>query len=67
MRIKSFRGLVPGDGRTESVAAVPYDVVNIKEAKALAEDNPDSFLAEYFGHFWGFFKIAPFIRPLLWS
>lgn len=44
MRIKSFRGLVPGDGRTESVASVPYDVVDIKEAMALAEGNPDSLL-----------------------
>ena len=44
MRIKSFRGLVPGDGRTERVAAVPYDVVDINEAKGLAAGNPDSLL-----------------------
>ncbi len=44
MRIKSFKGLVPGDGRTETVASVPYDVVNAEEAKALADGNPDSLL-----------------------
>ena len=44
MRIKSFCGLVPGEGKTSSVAAVPYDVVDVAEARALANGNPDSLL-----------------------
>ncbi|MFP6874411.1 MAG: DUF1015 family protein [Verrucomicrobiales bacterium] len=44
MRIKSFKGLVPGAGRVESVAAVPYDVVDRSEAGKLAANNPDSLL-----------------------
>jgi uncharacterized protein (DUF1015 family) len=44
MKIKSFCGLIPGEGRTESVASVPYDVVDINEARQLAEGNPDSLL-----------------------
>ncbi len=44
MRIKAFMGLVPGEGRAERVASVPYDVVDFEEAKTLAEGNPDSLL-----------------------
>jgi uncharacterized protein (DUF1015 family) len=44
MRIKSFQGLVPAAGRVERVAAVPYDVVDTKEARELAAANPDSLL-----------------------
>ena len=44
MRIKSFCGLVPGEGKTSRVAAVPYDVVDVTEARALADGNPDSLL-----------------------
>jgi len=44
MRIKSFCGLVPGEGKTSRVAAVPYDVVDAAEARALADGNPDSLL-----------------------
>ena len=44
MQVKSFKALVPASGKTESVAAVPYDVVDTTEARALAAGNPDSFL-----------------------
>ncbi len=44
MRIRSFQGLVPAEGRAEAVAAVPYDVVDRDEAAALAAGNPDSLL-----------------------
>jgi uncharacterized protein (DUF1015 family) len=44
MRIKSFCGLVPGEGKTERVASVPYDVVNVEEARALADGNAESLL-----------------------
>ncbi len=39
-----FHGLVPPADRAAQVAAVPYDVVNSKEAAVLAEGNPYSFL-----------------------
>jgi uncharacterized protein (DUF1015 family) len=42
--IYPFRALRPPEGRVRSVAAVPYDVVNTEEARALAADNPFSFL-----------------------
>ncbi|MBE6380090.1 MAG: DUF1015 domain-containing protein [Lentisphaerae bacterium] len=41
---KPFHGLVPPVERAAMVAAVPYDVVNSKEAAALAAGNPYSFL-----------------------
>ena len=44
MRIKPFKGLIPESSKTESVASVPYDVVNTEEARKLAEGNPDSLL-----------------------
>tara|TARA_B110000116_G_scaffold265643_1_gene275138 strand:- start:950 stop:2167 length:1218 start_codon:yes stop_codon:yes gene_type:complete len=44
MRIKAFSGLIPAADKVESVAAVPYDVVNRDEAAALAEGNPESLL-----------------------
>ena len=44
MRIRSFAGLVPGEGKAAAVAAVPYDVVDRAEAAKLAEGNPDSLL-----------------------
>ena len=44
MRIRPFQGLVPAAGREREVAAVPYDVVNRAEAKALVEDSPDNLL-----------------------
>lgn len=42
--IYPFRALRPPLDRVEQVAAVPYDVVNTEEARALAAGNPLSFL-----------------------
>jgi uncharacterized protein (DUF1015 family) len=42
--IRSFRALRPPAERVAQVASVPYDVVNAAEARALAGDNPLSFL-----------------------
>lgn len=43
-KIMPFHGLVPTPEKAKEVAAVPYDVVNSKEAAALAAGNPLSFL-----------------------
>jgi uncharacterized protein (DUF1015 family) len=42
--IRPFNALRPSTDRAEQVASVPYDVVNTDEARALAADNPLSFL-----------------------
>ena len=42
--IYPFRALRPPRDKVREVAAVPYDVVNTEEARALAEGNPLSFL-----------------------
>ena len=42
--IRPFRALRPVPERAQSVASVPYDVVNTDEARALAGGNPLSFL-----------------------
>jgi uncharacterized protein (DUF1015 family) len=42
--IHPFHALRPPVERVEQVASVPYDVVNTKEARTLAQDNPLSFL-----------------------
>lgn len=42
--IRPFRALRPEAGRASAVASVPYDVVNTEEARALAANNPLSFL-----------------------
>ncbi|MEH6892435.1 DUF1015 family protein [Bacillus sp. JJ864] len=42
--IKPFRAIRPIQGRAKEVAALPYDVLNSKEAKEIAKDNPYSFL-----------------------
>jgi uncharacterized protein (DUF1015 family) len=42
--IRPFRALRPQPERAQEVASVPYDVVNTDEARALAGDNPFSFL-----------------------
>ena len=42
--IRSFRALRPPPDRVKEVASVPYDVVNTAEARALAANNPLSFL-----------------------
>jgi len=43
-RIKAFKALRPPAELAETVASVPYDVVNRAEAAALAEGNAHSFL-----------------------
>jgi uncharacterized protein (DUF1015 family) len=43
-RITPFRALRPYRQYAQAVAAPPYDVVNVEEARALAGDNPLSFL-----------------------
>ncbi len=42
--IEPFRALRPRPEQASAVAAVPYDVVSTAEARALAADNPLSFL-----------------------
>jgi len=44
MQTKPLAAWVPGPGRAAAVAAVPYDVVDTAEARALAAGNPDSLL-----------------------
>ncbi|MCD4818782.1 MAG: DUF1015 family protein [Candidatus Cloacimonetes bacterium] len=44
VNIKSFKGLRPVTEKIQEVASPPYDVLNSKEAKKLAENNPYSFL-----------------------
>ncbi|MEM7601625.1 MAG: DUF1015 family protein [Verrucomicrobiota bacterium] len=44
MKVKAFPSLVPAPGKAETIASVPYDVVNTQEARTLAGDNPHSFL-----------------------
>ena len=39
-----FRALRPEPSAAPTVASVPYDVVNTEEARALAAENPLSFL-----------------------
>jgi uncharacterized protein (DUF1015 family) len=42
--IRPFRAVRPEPAAAPRVAAVPYDVVDVEEAKALANGNPQSFL-----------------------
>ena len=44
MRIRPFSAVRPTPEKASAVAAVPYDVVDAAEARALAEGNPASFL-----------------------
>lgn len=44
MQIKPFSALRPATGKAEKLASVPYDIVDTAEARALAQDNPISFL-----------------------
>ena len=44
MRIQAFRGLTPRPDLAEAVAAVPYDVVDTEEARALAAHRPYDLL-----------------------
>ena len=43
-KIRPFRALRPQPSLASQIASVPYDVVNTEEARALAADNPLSFL-----------------------
>ncbi|MFZ2949602.1 MAG: DUF1015 family protein [Desulfuromonadaceae bacterium] len=42
--IKPFRALRPPKDLAESVSALPYDVMSVEEARAMAAGNPNSFL-----------------------
>jgi uncharacterized protein (DUF1015 family) len=42
--IRPFNAVRPPAEQVQQVASVPYDVVNTEEARALADDNPLSFL-----------------------
>ena len=42
--IRPFRALRPPIKLADKVAALPYDVMNVEEACAMAADNPNSFL-----------------------
>ncbi|HVW20207.1 MAG TPA: DUF1015 family protein [Opitutaceae bacterium] len=44
MRIRAFQGLVPDPAHAAEVACVPYDVVDAREAAALAQGRPRSLL-----------------------
>jgi uncharacterized protein (DUF1015 family) len=44
MKINPFKAWRPAADKAGNVASVPYDVVNTKQAAALAEGNPFSFL-----------------------
>ncbi len=44
-KILPFRGIRPSKERAAKIAALPYDVYNREEAKAVVEKNPESFLA----------------------
>jgi uncharacterized protein (DUF1015 family) len=44
LRVSPFHALRPDTSLAARVASVPYDVVNIEEARQLAEGNPLSFL-----------------------
>lgn len=41
---QAFRALRPAKEKAAAVAALPYDVVSREEARAIGEQNPDSFL-----------------------
>ena len=43
--LKPFQAIRPKKGLEEKMAALPYDVYNRAEAKAVVEKNPMSFLA----------------------
>ena len=44
MKVKAFKAWRPAEGKAETVASVPYDVVDKQQAMELAAGNPDSFL-----------------------
>lgn len=42
--VRPFKAVRPAPGHAETIASLPYDVMNREEAKAMAEGNPESFL-----------------------
>ncbi len=44
MRLRTFQGLVPTPSQAAEVAAVPYDVVNREESKALGLNHPHNLI-----------------------
>ena len=44
VRIKPFEAIRPSTPQASRVSSPPYDVITTDEARALAQDNPDSFL-----------------------
>ncbi len=42
--VRPFRALRPERSRVARVAALPYDVMDVEEARVMAKGNPDSFL-----------------------
>lgn len=42
--VRPFRAVRPADGMADKIAALPYDVMNTREARQAAEGNPYSFL-----------------------
>ena len=43
-RIEPFKGIRPRPDMAERVASPPYDVMNSREAREMADGNPFSFL-----------------------
>lgn len=44
MKIRSFKGLTPAQGKAEEIASLPYDVVNFEQAEEEAKGRPLSFM-----------------------
>ena len=44
MELHPFRALRPAAGYAAKVACLPYDVMDVHEARALGKDNPNSFI-----------------------
>ncbi len=42
--VKPFKAIRPTEDKAEKIIALPYDVMNVEEAKVMAEGNPYSFL-----------------------
>ncbi len=44
VKIKPFQAVRPNNYDVDKIASLPYDVVNVAEAKELVSNNPKSFL-----------------------
>jgi uncharacterized protein (DUF1015 family) len=44
LKLHPFRALRPAPGHESKVACPPYDVMDVHEARAMGQDNPDSFI-----------------------